>query len=289
VASLLLARAIARPVRRVAEASRELAEGRRPGQLPVEGYDELAVLSASFNDMSVQLERAREAEQRFLLWVSHELKTPLTAIRGYAEGLEEGAVDPAEAGRILTDEAARLELLVQDLLDLARTHQPGFTVRREAIDLAEVAREAVRRYEPRARGFEVRLSVGEPEAQAPAMGDPDRVLQVVSNLVENALRCTPAGGSVTLIAGPGPDLAVADTGPGIGPEDLPRAFERFFLYRRYGGERPVGTGLGLALVKELTDAMGGSVEVRSEPGRGTRFVVHLAPVDGPGPTRRPDR
>jgi CheY-like chemotaxis protein len=107
-----------------------------------------------------------------------------------------------------------------------------------------------------------------------AVGDPDRIVQVVSNLTENALRCTPAGGSVTLVVAEGV-VSVQDTGPGLAPEDIPRAFERFYLHRRYGGERPVGTGLGLAIVKELAEAMGGSVSVQSEPGAGATFTVRL--------------
>jgi signal transduction histidine kinase len=155
-------------------------------------------------------------------------------------------------------------------------NQRTFTVRREPLDLGSLAVETGRRYEPRARGFGVSLSI-EAEPGARALGDPDRVLQVVSNLVENALRCTPAGGAVTVAASPG-TLAVTDTGPGLAPEDAARAFERFYLYGRYGGQRPVGTGLGLALVKELSEAMGGSVAVRSTVGTGTSFTVRL-PID----------
>jgi two-component system, OmpR family, sensor kinase len=275
--SLLLARAIGRPVRRAAEATRRVAAGESPELLPVEGYDELAMLSSSFNDMALQLARAREAEQSFLLSVSHELKTPLTAIRGYAEALEEDAVKAKEAGQVLTAEAARLERLVQDLLDLARLNQRTFTVRSEPVDLSDTARAAGQRYEQRARSFGVSLEVDAPVG-AVAVGDGDRLLQAVSNLVENALRVTPAGGSVRVSAAPG-RLAVTDTGPGLAPEDLPRAFERFYLHRRYGGARPVGTGLGLALVKEFAEAMGGSVQVQSVAGAGTTFALLL-----PGPS-----
>jgi signal transduction histidine kinase len=276
VASLLLARAIVRPVRRVADASRRLAAGQPPGHVPVEGSDELAVLSASFNEMAHQLATAREAEQSFLLSVSHELKTPLTAIRGYAEGLEEGAVDPREAGEVMSREGVRLARLVQDLLDLARLNQRAFAVRREPVDAATIAREAVLRFEPRAQSFGVSLEA-EGEEGAEALGDADRILQVVSNLVENALRVTPTGGRVAVRAAPG-ELSVSDTGPGLAPEEVPRAFERFFLYTRYRGERAVGTGLGLAIVKELTEAMGGTVAVRSAPGQGTTFTVRLPTV-----------
>src|SRR5205823_2441778 len=109
---------------------------------------------------------------------------------------------------------------------------------------------------------------------APALTDPDRTLQVLSNLIENALRATPAGGSVTVTAEPGL-LVVADTGPGLTADELPHTFERFFLYNRYATNRAVGTGLGLAIVKELTEAMNGTIEVESIPGQGTSFTVRL--------------
>jgi two-component system sensor histidine kinase BaeS len=223
--------------------------------------------------MAEQLARAREAERSFLLSVSHELKTPLTAIRGYAEAAAEGAIPPDEAAETIVREAARLERLVRDLLDLARMNKSEFSVHAEPIDLGVAAREAVARYEGQARSFGVALEAFAP-LPAPAIGDADRTIQVVSNLVENALRVTPPGGAVRVVAEPGL-VAVEDTGPGLQPEEVPRAFERFFLYDRYGGERAVGTGLGLAIVKTLTEGMRGTVSVDSEPGRLTRFVVRL--------------
>jgi two-component system, OmpR family, sensor kinase len=279
VAAFLLARAITRPVRRVAEASRSLAASRAPAPVPLEGARELASLAASFNDMAAQLERARAAERSFLLSVSHELKTPLTAIRGYAEGLAEEALPADEAAATIATEAQRLERLVQDLLDLARMNRSEFSVHSEPIDLAAAAHEAVRRYRPQADGFGVELEAVANGA-APALADGDRTLQVVSNLVENALRLTPRGGRVRVLAQPGA-LTVEDTGPGLQPDELPRAFDRFFLHSRYGKERPVGTGLGLAIVKQLVEGMEGSVAVESEPGRSTRFIVQLPAAEAP--------
>ena len=273
LAALWVARRIARPVRRVADASRELARGEHPDPVPVEGGTELATLATAFNDLAVQLARAREAERSFLLSVSHELKTPLTAIRGYAEAVEDGAIDAREAAATVAVEAARLERLVRDLLDLARMNKTDFGVVNTEIDLVEVAEDAVRRYHPQADAFGVSLHV-DGDGPAPAIADADRVLQVVSNLVENALRLTPAGGAVRVVAAPGL-LRVEDTGPGLGDEERAHAFERFYLHERYGRERPVGTGLGLAIVKELTEAMGGTVEVESAPDRLTSFTVRL--------------
>jgi two-component system sensor histidine kinase BaeS len=276
--SFVVARSIARPIRRVAKATRAVASRERHEPLPVGGPTELASLARAFNQMVDELNTTREAERNFLLSVSHELKTPLTAIRGYAEGLAEGAFDAADAARVIGVEAGRLERLVRDLLDLARMQRAEFAVRSEPVDLAEVAREAVRRHEASAHAFGVELTCEGVEAWVEA--DHDRVLQVTSNLVENALRETPSGGRVVVTAAPG-RLLVADTGPGIAPDDVPRAFERFYLYDKLGKDRPVGSGLGLAIVKQLARAMGGDVSVRSDTG-GTTFEVRLPS----GPERR---
>jgi two-component system sensor histidine kinase BaeS len=226
--------------------------------------------------MTEQLAASRQAERDFLLSVSHELKTPLTAIRGYSEGLADGAFEPDEAARVISLEASRLERLVRDLLDLARMHRSEFSVQGEPVDLAEVAREAVRRHEVAARAFGVELiAVGD---EAWVAGDADRVLQIASNLVENALRETPAGGVVTVRAEPG-RLLVADTGPGINAADLPHAFERFYLYDKADKDRPLGSGLGLAIVKQLATAMGGEVSVQSSES-GTTFDVRLPQLRG---------
>ncbi|HEY1563746.1 MAG TPA: HAMP domain-containing sensor histidine kinase [Gaiellaceae bacterium] len=273
LAAFLLARRISEPVDRISAAARTLTRGTHPEPVPVEGAAEIATLASAFNDLAAQLRQAQEAERNFLLSVSHELKTPLTAIRGYAEAVEDGAVDPREAATTVASEARRLERLVHDLLDLARMNRTDFSVRNAEIDLAEVADDAVRRYQQQAESFGVALhAVG--AGRAPAIGDADRVLQVVSNLVENALRLTPPGGEVRVVAEPGV-LRVEDTGPGLAETDTERAFERFYLHERYGVERQVGTGLGLAIVKELTLAMGGSVDVESSPGRLTVFTVRL--------------
>jgi two-component system, OmpR family, sensor kinase len=271
--SFLLARSIARPIRRVADATRAVAAGQLHQPLPDEGSTELASLARAFNQMAEQLADSREAERDFLLSVSHELKTPLTAIRGYAEGLADGAFGAEEAARTIGVEAVRLERLVRDLLDLARMNRSEFSVRREPVDLAQLARETVARHESSARRFGVTLRVEGDESWVEA--DHERLLQVASNLVENALRETPRGGTVT-VGARGPTLFVSDTGPGIPEADLGRAFERFYLYDKIGKDRPVGSGLGLAIVKQLATAMESEVRVESD-SRGTTFSVQLRP------------
>jgi signal transduction histidine kinase len=170
---------------------------------------------------------------------------------------------------VIAEEAARIERLVNDLLDLARMRATEFAVSREPLDLAQVAAEAVERHGPRARALGVELT--DESVPAPGTGDPERALQAVSNLVENALRVVPAGGRVTVAARPG-QIEVRDDGPGIAAEDVPRAFERSFLHAR--GRRPGTAGLGLALVRELATAMGGDVRLESAPGR-TVFTLSM--------------
>jgi len=277
LAAALLARRLTAPIARVGDAARSLAEGRDPGRLPPEKTAELAALSDSFNDMSEQLARSREAERAVLLSVSHELRTPLTAIRGYAEGLEDGTVDPQTAASVVGREADRLGRLVGDLLALVKLEQGVLDIRSEPVDLAEAAHEAERRLRPQATASDVKVVVQADGGADTATADADRVVQVVSNLVENAIRVTPAGGTVTVSAAPGA-ITVSDTGPGIPAEDLEHAFDRFHLRRRHGRGSPDGAGLGLAIVRELTEAMGGSVAVESSPGAGATFTVSLPPA-----------
>lgn len=276
VLSFLLARRLTRPIGELSGAARRLAAGEGEVAVPVRGRDELAELAEAFNEMSAELARARQAQARFLESVSHELRTPLTSIRGYAEGLEEDAIGPHEAARVIGAEAGRLERLVADLLELARVGREDFAVGREAVDLADVVLHAVERHRPQARELAVELT-GSAEDSSVVLGDEDRILQAVSNLIENALRLTPAGGSVAAHARAG-EITVRDTGPGLAAEDIPRAFERFYLHGRYRSERPVGSGLGLAIVRELVGAMGGSVEAAAPDGGGAQFTIRLPPA-----------
>ena len=268
----LLARRLTQPLRRLGHAAGELAAGRHPEPVPFEGTEELDELALAFNGMAEQLALARDAERGVLLAVSHDLRTPLTSIRGYAEGIEDGTVDPREGAAVLGREAARLERQVGDLLALARLRQGVLEVRREPVDLAAVARETEERLRPRAReaGVEVRVE----GAAATVAADHGRVLQVVTNLLDNAIRASPRGGAVTIAVAPG-EVSVADQGPGIPEAELPHAFERFHLRARGAHASPDGAGLGLAIVRELSEAMGGTVAVANLPAGGARFTVRL--------------
>ena len=291
----LLARRLTRPIAALAHATAQVAAGEADIEVGVVGSDELAGLARSFNEMAHLLEASRVEQRQFFESVSHEFKTPLTSIRGYAEGLSDGAVDQTQASRVIGAEAGRLERLVGDLLDLARLQRAGFSVSREQIDLNELAARAIERHQPSARALGVSLTreadkadesdepvdrgsykaaIHQPDAYA--LGDRDRVLQAISNLIENALRLTPSGGLVTVLTAPG-RIAVRDTGPGLAVDELPHAFERFYLHERYGSEREVGTGLGLAIVHDLAQLMGGQItaENAADEYGGAIFTLRL--------------
>jgi signal transduction histidine kinase len=273
VSSWVLARRLVRPIHALSAATTRVAAGEPGVEVAADEPDELGSLARSFNLMSSRLALAREEQQAFLQSVSHELKTPLTSIRGYAEALGDRAIEPERAAPVILAEAGRLERLVSDLLELGRLRRPGFPVHGRPLDLAEVAATAVERHLPAARELSVRLSAAG-EGPAPAIGDPDRLLQATSNLIENALRLTPAGGEVKVLSAPG-SIVVEDSGPGLAEEDLPRAFERFYLHDRYRSDREVGSGLGLAIVHELAARMGGTVEVENRREGGARFRLRL--------------
>ncbi len=282
-----LARRLTRPLREAQEATRRIASGDLAVRVPEEDGDgsELAGLARSINAMAESLERSRGLERQFLLSVSHDLRTPLTSIRGFGEALSEGrAPDPAHAGSIITAEARRLERLVGDLLELAKLDARRFTLDVRATDVAEVVSDTTEGFRPAAGNAGVALDVDlGGRAVAPrtmAAADPDRLAQVVANLVENALNFATARISVAVAvdadaAGGGRiTIAVDDDGPGIPAADLDHVFERFYQSGR-APARQVGSGLGLAIVAELAAAMGGSVRAEALPGGGTRVLVSL--------------
>ena len=291
-AATALARRLARPVQHVAAATTRVASGDLQARVPVEGGDELADLARSFNRMAASLEEARRREGEFLASVSHELRTPITAIRGYVEALDEGAVRAergrSEALRVIKIETARLERLVSDVMDLARAGGPGFRLELRDADITEVLRDAATAHAAEAAQGGVSIEVGV-DGRLTLHTDPVRVRQIVTNLVENAIRVSPSGSAVLLAARATAEwvvLDVTDHGPGIASEHIPHVFERTYLRNvsaptdaATGAPEPgrlaAGSGLGLAIVRELVRALGGQVNVASEPGRGTTFSVAL--------------
>jgi two-component system sensor histidine kinase BaeS len=270
-----LAQRMVRPLQQLAHAARRLARGEHIFVPKGSEPQEVAELHDAFTDMSHDLAAAREREQSFLLSVSHELRTPLTAIRGYGEALQDGTARGAgKAGAVIVSESRRLERLVQDLIDLARLEAGEFSVHREEVDLAKLGRNVAEALRPKAQEADVRLDVRS-NGPSRVSTDPDRAHQMLANLVENALRVTPAGGRIALTVDDR-SVEVADSGPGLEADDVAHAFERFYLWRKYRGERACGTGLGLAIVGELARRLGVDVMIDSRPGAGTRFRLSFA-------------
>jgi signal transduction histidine kinase len=261
-------------------AAGRLAAGDLTAGAPVEGNDEVSGVAVAFNDMAEQLEESRRRERQFLASVGHDLRTPLTTISGYAEAIDEGVVRGEELSRVagvLHRESARLQRLVEDLMLLSRIEAREFTLRPEEVELAGHLRGVVEAFRGRAAEADIEL-IAELAPVPAAYIDPDRVAQVVGNLMENALRYTPEGGTVRIsLASRGgwARISVADTGPGIDEADLPRIFERLYVAQRYRAVRPEGSGLGLSIVRELAVAMGGRAEVHSTGGVGTTVTVEL--------------
>lgn len=277
IASIALSRRLNAPIQRVARAASQIAQGRTGVQISTTRGDELGGLVASFNSMADGIDSARAKEKQFLMSVSHDLRTPLTGIRGYAEALDEGAVDAATAAEAIQEEAQHLERLIGDLIDLARIGRHDFVADRRPVDLGEVVAEAQRRHAALADRLGVTLTA-EVGGAVRVQADHGRVLQATSNLVENALRFAPAGSAVGITARDH-RIAVSDAGPGLEASDLPHALDRYYLHEKYRHTRPVGTGLGLAIVSALAGAMNGRVDVRSAPGQGATFTLELPPAD----------
>jgi two-component system OmpR family sensor kinase len=302
----VLASRLTAPLRRLAVAARDLGGGDLSTRVRVEGDDEVAEVGTAFNEMAADLERGQAEQRAFLASVSHELKTPLTAVQGYTEALLDGTVaDPQVRQRSLERihaETLRLARLVRDLLDLARLGRGQFEVNPVDADVGAVLREAVAAAADRAASKDVTVEQRIPDSPLLAHVDPGRLRQVLDNLLDNATRSTPPGHPVLVMSRPlsggWVEVAVVDRGPGIAAEDLPHAFDRGYLWSRYRATRAVGSGLGLAIVKALCDAMG--VTIRAESGHdhgrsGMAFRLALPPALGtpawqPGarelPTRR---
>ncbi|GAA2747256.1 HAMP domain-containing sensor histidine kinase [Terrabacter aerolatus] len=287
VVSVAVARRLARPLRRTADAAHALAAGRRDVHVPVEGPDEVAEVASALNSLSGSLTRSEGRQRDFLLSVSHDLRTPLTGISGYAESLASGVVPPAETARVggvVLTEAKRLERLVGDLLDLARLGADRPSVAPERTDLVALGRGVESVWSRRCAAVGVPFTYAPAAADVWTVTDPARVRQLVDGLLENALRVTPSGRPIVVEVRrePGADVVeVRDGGPGLTDDDLGVAFEPSVLHERYRGIRPVGTGLGLAIVGRLAHVLGGTVEAGHAPEGGARFTLRLPHVTPP--------
>ncbi|MGA9774788.1 MAG: HAMP domain-containing sensor histidine kinase [Candidatus Dormiibacterota bacterium] len=271
------ARRILRPLDAVRAATRRLATGHYEERVRPPAEEELAALAADVNVLGAALAETESRRTRLLAELTHELRTPLTTIEGHVEGLVDGVFEAEEVYSVVTAEISRLRRLVEDLSLLSRAEEGRLDLRPSDIDLGRLAGEVTSRLRPQFDGKEVELRLSA-VVPLPVRGDADRITQVITNLVGNALAYTPAGGAVEVAAirqGPWAELQVRDTGRGLSAEDQERVFERF--YRVRDPEHPtLGTGVGLTIARSIARGHGGDVTAESPGlGLGSTFALRL--------------
>ncbi len=278
--AILLARSVYVPIRRVTNAAEEIARGNYEQEIPVTGPEEVRGLAASFNQMAKQVKRSQQTLRDFVADASHELRSPLTSIKGFAQALVDGTAKDKKAqlkaASVIEDESKRMMRLVEELLEFSRFESGQITMAKESVDLKELLQQCYEIFLMQAEEKGIKLKT-DFEPLPPVTGDIDRLEQVFSNLLDNALKHTPTGGAVRIVARhPQPnfvEIAVTDTGPGISGEQLQHVFERF--YRADPSAGKAGAGLGLAIARQIILAHGGDIAAKSTLGKGTEFVVRL--------------
>ncbi len=281
VLSLFIAGWIANPLQRMAARTRSVSsENFTP--LPLEGPAEVQQLAHSFNEMMERVQSSQQSQREFMANVSHELKTPLTSIQGFSQAILDGTLEKPEdlrqAGRVINEESGRMNRLVADLLALARLEAGTADLQRAPVNLRVLLTSVAEKFAFQSQAAQITLATDLKNAPVVA-GDEDRLMQVFNNLMDNAIRFTPAGGKVTLGSEAKEGFAlvrVADTGVGIDPSEQQRIFDRFYQvdHARSGGAGR-GVGLGLAIARQIVLAHQGKIWLESAVGQGTTFYVQL--------------
>lgn len=279
VVGVLLARTISHPIRDLRAATQKVAGGDLGYQVPVRTKDELGQLAESFNHMSADLAHANDLRRQMTADVAHELRNPLSVILGYTEALSEGKLrgEPPMFG-VMHDEALHLQRLIEDLRTLSLADAGELSLLKQQVAPASLLERVAVAHAPHAQVKQVSLEVQADRNLPEITVDPDRIVQVLGNLVTNALRYTPVKGRIQLAAervSEGLIFRVSDTGAGIAADSLPFIFERFYRADKSRQQNQGESGLGLAIAKSIVEAHGGSIAVESTPGKGTTFTIAL--------------
>ncbi|WP_026370357.1 sensor histidine kinase [Kallotenue papyrolyticum] len=280
IVSLFVSHRIVQPLQVISQVSRRMAQGSYHERTVLPSDDELAELSRSINQLAEALEHTERRRMALIADVAHELRTPLTTIEGYMEGLLDGMIQPGpRTYSLVLRESARLQRLVNELALLSRIEAGEIQVRPRMLALADVVTAVSEQIMPLCEAQHLRLVVDLPRDLPPIWADPDRLSQILLNLLGNALRYTPVGGTITISARPlegAVQITVRDTGIGIAPEHLPHLFERFYRVDKSRTRSSGGTGIGLTIARHLVHAHGGEIWAESDgPGTGAAFHLTL--------------
>jgi signal transduction histidine kinase len=277
--SYLVSKRIVKPLIQMEEITQKFASGRLEERVPANEIPEVNQLAASFNRMAATLEGIEQRRRELVSDLTHELRTPLTVLNGYLEGLADGTIEPSpDVYHRLSRETTRMRRLVNDLQELSKMEAGYLPINARPLDLYPLLTAIVQKFSDQLIAENSPMMMLDYPADTPmAFADPERVEQILINLIGNALRYTPAG-SITVRARPKADMlwiAVIDTGKGIATEDLPHVFERFWRADRSRDRNSGGTGIGLAICRRLVELQGGSIQVESELGKGSTFQFSL--------------
>jgi signal transduction histidine kinase len=280
---ILLSRTLTRPIRELTAATHAISEGNLGQQVPVRSRDEIGELTRAFNKMSAELVRSVNARRQMTADIAHELRTPLSLILGHAEAVHDGVLPPTrENFEIIRDEAGRLEHLVDDLRTLSLADAGELSMEMETVRPKKLLQEVASLYQYHLQQKNISLDLQIPDDITDIQADASRLTQVLTNLLDNALRHTPDGGKVTLAARGTKDgllIWIQDSGPGVASGDLDRIFDRFYRLDSARSREQGGSGLGLAIAKSIVQAHGGQMWAESQPGQGLAIFIQL-PVQG---------
>ena len=283
IIGVVLARSLTKPLQEMTRATQAVAQGDLAQQVPVRSDDELGKLATSFNQMSADLAQSRDLRRQMTADIAHDLRTPLSLILGHAEALSDGVLPPTpETFDVIHDEARRLNRLVEDLRLLSLAEAGELTLAVRPVSPRSLLERAVLAHTPAAQQKQVFLTLDAPDELPEVIADPDRMAQVLDNLVSNGLRYTPENGRIHLTTQQTQaaiQLKVQDSGPGMSAEDLAHVFDRFYRGDKSRQRHEGGSGLGLAIAKSIVGGHNGRIWAESAPGQGATFIIELPLVN----------